>query len=58
MITLLHHFCCSRGVLREIRNEGPDDDLIVIVDFPEHRGWKALYSELELVEGCGLEVRH
>lgn len=48
----------SRGVLKEIdlNTKVPDDGLVVVVDFPEVSGWKGLYSEIEPLPGCGLEV--
>jgi len=48
----------SKGTLKEIKSEGPANDLIVIVNFPENHDWKGLYSEIELAPSCGLEVRN
>ena len=39
-----------------LENGGPGDDCIVPMDFPECRGWRGLYSEIELVPGCGFVV--
>ena len=47
---------CSRGKMVALENDGPGDDCIVTVDFPECRGWQGLYSEIELVPGCGFVV--
>ena len=50
---------CSRGTLKDLDHDAdaPEDDTVVIIDFPEFKGWKGLYSEIELVPGCGFEVR-
>ena len=48
--------CCSQGKMVALENGGPGDDCIVTVDFPECRGWQGLYSEIELVPGCGFVV--
>ena len=48
----------SRGTLKDLDHDAdaPEDDVVVIIDFPEFKGWKGLYSEIELVPGCGFEV--
>ena len=52
------YFVRSRGTLKELDHDAdaPEDDTVVIIDFPEFKGWKGLYSEIELVPGCGFEV--
>ena len=48
----------SRGILKNIdRDSGPEDDLDVVVDFPEDSSWSGVYSDIELVPGCSFEVR-
>lgn len=46
----------SVGVLREMMNHGPDAGREVVVDFPEHSGWKSILNDLEVVPAEPLRV--
>lgn len=50
-------FYNSRGNLMQVKSSDIKDELSVVVDFPECRQWEGLYSEIELIPGCGFEVR-